>query len=667
MKSIRNKITFSVLGLTVVLLLCSLIGSYFIAKTALVKEYEEKMTESSQKYSEIINSWLEKQTAEFTNIVDNMHDNNIVGDDNKSLAYLKRKLKANPDISDLYIGSEDRPFIDGANWTPPEDYDVKMRAWYKNAIASNGLIYAPYYDMATKKMVVSISMPLVKDGKIIGVISEDMKMDAITNVIEKAKVAKNGYGYLLDDKNNVLVHPYKDLKPSNDKLKNINTFMKGKYKQTGIGNGHVYNIQDYDGTERYFVSSKVKMSNWTVGFAVPKSEFSKSLYSLIILNFIILAACITAAAAVSKYLGKMISQPIGNIRYVIEQMGKLNLKYDGDKLNSVIRNKDELGAIAGDLKLLSNILVEVFSDLKNSSRDILDHSINIGNELNETSKSVTEVSRTTDEMAKGSVTQSGEANKCTEELNNLSLKIKDISDMSVEVREHFHSTRNISEDGIKSIKILNQKLEDSSRASEDVSESMESLTEESKSIGEIVGTIQSVSEQTNLLALNAAIEAARAGEAGKGFSVAADQVRVLSEQTGQAVGRISSIIKEIQDEIEKARLSVLNSTSANDEANKSMKQSNESFSMIEKHMVEMLSNIDLLAAKIDEVDKSRNSAVKSIENISAISQEASAGSEELAASVEEQNNSIENINENMKKLKDISDKLNEYVDRVTIS
>ncbi|WP_446898628.1 methyl-accepting chemotaxis protein [Clostridium sp. LBM24168] len=666
MKSIRNKITFSVLGLTVVLLLCSLAGSYFIARNALINQYEEKMKESSQKYSEIINAWLEKQTIEFTNIVKSMDDNNIVGNDNKALAYLKEKFKSNPNISDLYVGFEDKHFIDASGWTPPSDYDVKMRAWYKNAIASNGLVYVPYYDMVTKKMVVSISMPLVKSGKVIGVISEDMKMDAITSVIEKAEVAKNGYGYLLDDKNNVLVHPYKDLKPSEDKLKNINAFMQGKYKLIGNGNRYMYNMKDYDGTGRYFVSSKVKISNWTVGLAVPESEFSKSLYSLIFLNFVILVVCIVAAAVVSKYLGRMISQPIGNIRHVIEQMGKLNLKYDENKLDCVIRNKDELGAIAGDLKSLSKILVVVFSDLKRSSRDILENSLNIGNELDETSKSIDEVSKTTDEIAKGSVIQANEANRCTEELNDLSSRIKDISDMSVKVKEHFNSTRSISENGIESIKILNEKLEDSSRASADVSKSMKSLTEKSRSIDEIVGTIQSVSEQTNLLALNAAIEAARAGEAGKGFSVVADQVRILSEQTGEAVGRISVVIKEIQGEIENARLSVLNSTSANNEANKSMKQSNESFSTIEKHMDDMLSNINLLVVKINEVDENKNSVVKAIENISAISQEASAGNEELAVSVEEQNNSIETINVNMKKLKDISDKLNESVGKFNI-
>lgn len=81
---------------------------------------------------------------------------------------------------------------------------------------------------------------------------------------------------------------------------------------------------------------------------------------------------------------------------------------------------------------------------------------------------------------------------------------------------------------------------------------MQELQEKSRRIHLITEVINKISAQTNLLALNAAIEAARAGEHGRGFAVVAGEVRQLAQRTKTATDEIGTMVREINEQAEKA-------------------------------------------------------------------------------------------------------------------
>jgi methyl-accepting chemotaxis protein len=79
---------------------------------------------------------------------------------------------------------------------------------------------------------------------------------------------------------------------------------------------------------------------------------------------------------------------------------------------------------------------------------------------------------------------------------------------------------------------------------------MRGISDSSRKIGDIIGTIDSIAFQTNILALNAAVEAARAGEQGRGFAVVASEVRSLAQRSAEAAKEIKTLIGHSVEQVE---------------------------------------------------------------------------------------------------------------------
>ena len=110
-------------------------------------------------------------------------------------------------------------------------------------------------------------------------------------------------------------------------------------------------------------------------------------------------------------------------------------------------------------------------------------------------------------------------------------------------------------DGISQISATMQELAASAST---VSHTQTSLNDEIKNVNEVTGKIDEVMEfikdiadETRLLGLNAAIEAARAGEAGLGFGVVAQEIRKLSDDSKQTVGKIKELTTIIKTSVDK--------------------------------------------------------------------------------------------------------------------
>jgi methyl-accepting chemotaxis protein len=119
------------------------------------------------------------------------------------------------------------------------------------------------------------------------------------------------------------------------------------------------------------------------------------------------------------------------------------------------------------------------------------------------------------------------------------------SQVAADVRSESVAGRGEVDHGLDGIRAATKDAESASTV-------MRGLKEKSSRIHVITEVIEEIAARTNLLALNAAIEAARAGEHGRGFAVVAGEVRQLAQRTKSATDEIGVMVREINEQAEKA-------------------------------------------------------------------------------------------------------------------
>ncbi len=119
------------------------------------------------------------------------------------------------------------------------------------------------------------------------------------------------------------------------------------------------------------------------------------------------------------------------------------------------------------------------------------------------------------------------------------------SNIAAEVRKEAVAARGEVDHGLRQIQGAREEAGASSKM-------MGALQDKSRRIHGITEVINEIAARTNLLALNAAIEAARAGEHGRGFAVVAGEVRQLAQRTKSATDEIGVMVREINEQSEKA-------------------------------------------------------------------------------------------------------------------
>lgn len=166
-------------------------------------------------------------------------------------------------------------------------------------------------------------------------------------------------------------------------------------------------------------------------------------------------------------------------------------------------------------------------------------------------QTMTQIHRTAEEVASGSDQVSSGAQALSQGATEQASSVEELAATIATISEQISLNATNAQQANINANDVGEKITRSNQQMQEMIAAMDEISQKSKEIGAIIGTIENIAFQTNILALNAAVEAARAGAAGRSFAVVADEVRSLASKSAEASANTSALIEASVKAVEK--------------------------------------------------------------------------------------------------------------------
>lgn len=263
------------------------------------------------------------------------------------------------------------PQIFKEGWTYPcvnslDRNEPGMKFLYDTMDAKRPLWFKPYREIGLDnttlagETVISYVVPIIIDDIVIGVVGMDFNFVATQKTIAEMNIYKQGYAFLMDEKNNVLVHPSKD---SADLEEIVHLIDADKMNDSGVISYHDQGVDKILGYS--------KLSNgWVLVLVPTREEIFRPVWSLSLLiafmTFLGLLLSLALANLFTKKVKKRFDRVTDQLRFI----------EDGDYYKEIpeelLNGNDDLGYVVKAIRTMQVIIRNLVQEIESKDAGVKD-------------------------------------------------------------------------------------------------------------------------------------------------------------------------------------------------------------------------------------------------------------------------------------------------------
>ncbi|MBN4078211.1 SpoIIE family protein phosphatase [Nitrospina gracilis] len=259
--------------------------------------------------------------------------------DADALYFAPYYYKSNKEIKFTFIGSETYKYF---SWD-----------WYKIPKEKNKPMWSePYFDEGAGNIIMATySVPFYREGKdgreLLGIVTADISLEWLQEMVSSIKVAETGYAFLLSQKGTMIMHPKKELVMNSTVFSLADKFdrpdiLKVWQRMTNGETDFISMKHIITGEDTWLFYAPLPSNGWSLGVVFPKEELLTGINRLQIDLRIFAAGGMVLLLAAIIFIARSITKPIRKLSIAAEEMAKGNM----DVVIPKIKSNDEVGKLA---------------------------------------------------------------------------------------------------------------------------------------------------------------------------------------------------------------------------------------------------------------------------------------------------------------------------------